>query len=728
MAVSFQQQSRVRKFIYLGIIFALFTVGLLHRRFIIEAQADYLELREVARGEAELSGAAVRLLLTGSSGLATTYLWSYALDLQEKHQFNRLKLVVDSITKLQPHFSTPWIFQSWNLAFNVAVEFDSPRDKYFYVSEGLTLLSRGERANRGRIEFDPSDPRSKIKRGNPDMRWFLGFAYQLKMGTSDENTTMRCLLDMSCINPAARDPKKFLVERGRGKEVGGPFFVDFAQKNPRLVRRLHEGLGLDPREVVQFLEDNAEVPGRFVYDNKKMEYVLRDWKDQFPILPVENTRDTVQAFNPGMAGHPGPPDPRTEQLTQETTDVFLMSRTWFEYAQLPLPPPTTEISFDKPEIDAINQRLPQRGWVIIFRGYPPRGQFYIAETLQTEGFFDDDGWNIRSWLENAKPALRWDEGDTTWPENALERVGVEPKYHSHRAWGQAFVFYKDFGEKNGIYLAPGLRADLEKKAETFRQSFNPPLAPGQTVNRPAAAFQGPLAEGFEAHTRLASVDIVLQTTNYNDFLYQAQAESAEPTVRARKWIFDAKKLRATADNPGLALELYQKAIPLWRDVALRHPRYAVVTTMQEELYGTQLDYIFDLQKQNVDSLQKTCAAALDIGRISSAFTFPGPAAEALKSTSGGYFRKARGPLEFLELYRGDAPETIQAALVVAQALAQPTPLITPSQYGMISTDYAIVRALPTLERARDWQPLITEEAIRSVRDLRHLPPLTDENP
>ena len=44
-------------------------------------------------------------------------------------------------------------------------------------------------------------------------------------------------------------------------------------------------------------------------------------------------------------------------------------------------------------------RLPQRGWVIIFRANPPRAQFYIAETLQSEGWFDEDGWYIRTWLE-----------------------------------------------------------------------------------------------------------------------------------------------------------------------------------------------------------------------------------------------------------------------------------------------------------------------------------------
>src|SRR3989442_704043 len=113
MANPFQQQARVRKFIYLGCIFGLFTVSLFHRQLVIEPEADFLELRELARGKPEITGSAVRLLLTGSSGLATTLLWANALDLQEKHQWGKLKLTVEAITRLQPHFSTPWLFQSW---------------------------------------------------------------------------------------------------------------------------------------------------------------------------------------------------------------------------------------------------------------------------------------------------------------------------------------------------------------------------------------------------------------------------------------------------------------------------------------------------------------------------------------------------------------------------------------------------------------------------------------
>src|SRR5438105_8956480 len=131
MAVSYQQQALVRKFAYTGLIVALFTVSLLHRRLVVEPEGNELLLREVSKGEVKLTDSAVRLALTGSRGLAATSLWSTAIEKQKRHEWNELDLLVSTITRLQPHFITPWLFQSWNMSFNVAVECDMPRDKYF---------------------------------------------------------------------------------------------------------------------------------------------------------------------------------------------------------------------------------------------------------------------------------------------------------------------------------------------------------------------------------------------------------------------------------------------------------------------------------------------------------------------------------------------------------------------------------------------------------------------
>src|SRR5947209_1591343 len=250
MAVPYQQQALLRKVLYTGLIVGLFTVSLLHRRLVVEPQGNNLQLREVSKGEVKLTDSAIRLALTGSRGVAVTFLWSTALEKQKRHEWNEVDLLVSSITKLQPHFITPWLFQSWNLAFNVAVECDRPRDKYFYITRGLEVLAEGERRN-----YKPPAP------GNPDMRQNMGSYYQLKVGNSDEKNTMRCLLEMSCIDPLDRAPARLWVDTDRGKKVKLDKFKEFCTQYPRLTRRLHDQLRYSsPDDIVRVLVENNAIP------------------------------------------------------------------------------------------------------------------------------------------------------------------------------------------------------------------------------------------------------------------------------------------------------------------------------------------------------------------------------------------------------------------------------------------------------------------------------------
>src|SRR5262245_11516933 len=250
MANPFSQKVRQRKFIYFALILVLLTGSLMHRKWWVEPEAVRLKLREVAKGEAELTGSAVRLTLTGSRGLAVTFLWSAALRQQERHEWNELELVTSAITKLQPYFITPWLFQGWNLAYNVSVECDRPHDKFYYVSRGLKLLAEGERRNTEQ-SADPGEPGI----GQPDLRHFIGVAYQGKFGISDEKITMRALLDMSCIDPLRRDPALFWTTDPGGRKIVDPEkLAKLCQDQPRLIRRLREHLGYtDPKQIVAFL-------------------------------------------------------------------------------------------------------------------------------------------------------------------------------------------------------------------------------------------------------------------------------------------------------------------------------------------------------------------------------------------------------------------------------------------------------------------------------------------
>src|SRR5205807_3966 len=111
MATPLQQASVRRKLIYAALIVVLFTGnafawrGLafydrepgtdrvtVHRppAFTVTARAQDLELSESDEGDPDLTGAAVRLLLTGSRGLAVTWLWHDWHQKQIHHEWNEV--------------------------------------------------------------------------------------------------------------------------------------------------------------------------------------------------------------------------------------------------------------------------------------------------------------------------------------------------------------------------------------------------------------------------------------------------------------------------------------------------------------------------------------------------------------------------------------------------------------------------------------------------------------
>ena len=130
MASPLQTTSGRRKLIYLGLILALFVANTFFVRGVaspllskdnqppswtVQAQAAKLELTEETQGDPDLVGSVIRLVLTGSRGAAVTFLWQEAIEKQKRNEWSELEVIVRSLTKLQPHFLTPWLFQSWNL-------------------------------------------------------------------------------------------------------------------------------------------------------------------------------------------------------------------------------------------------------------------------------------------------------------------------------------------------------------------------------------------------------------------------------------------------------------------------------------------------------------------------------------------------------------------------------------------------------------------------------------
>lgn len=724
MATSFQQQALYRKLIYLGIIVGLFSLSLLHKRLVIEPEALRLQLREQARGEVELTGSVVRLSLMGSRGFAACILWHMALEHQKKHQWSEFEILVRSVTKLQPHFVSPWLFQSWNLAFNVAVECDRPRDKFFYVSRGLELLAEGERRNQGTLD-DSLLPDTQALRfpGNPEMRYNLGFFYQLKIAHSDEANAMKCLFDMSCIDPINRDPDQLWSADARGKKVVDlPRFKEFCRRHPRLVRRLYEKLRCrSPKQVVNFLSDNKEVPSRFAQPDpvkaaQRIPTDLRPRRERFPILPPRVL--------------PRMPDPDTREFSEDF-DVMSAAQAWYLYAMEPLPPPSPDPGLVEPEFDPIRHRLPKMA-VHIFRTYPARAQAYMGEHRQKEGWFDDEGWVIPGWFKDLGERVA---------------VGFESKYQSGPAWHKAYEMYVDYGKETRIYLTQEQRQAMEREAELFRTTYKISPLELPTGLKPEQ-FQGAMRRSCAAHFRLYWNNYYRTSVAYDDYLGQADAERRPEVLRVRKMFHQAADLRAQAADAQV-LRVYEEALPQWVDILLKYPAYRRIFDLQQETYETQLSYLRVLQDQKATILRPLHLGLAQMSPVGSGFLPPPVYLPPLVLDKKVKFpiqvkagnrdeeriedrdvldeadirriipiRKVRGPLEFIYLFETPGREQLQLYLLGLTQGAINPPLL----FADYLRDWMLVTRIDR-DRAPHqgpWQPLLPDQAISAVRQQLNL--------
>ncbi len=713
MANPLLQQVRQRKMLYWGAVAVLFTLSLIHREFVVKPQAFRLQLRETARGEVELASSAVRLMMTGSRGIAVTLLWYNAMDKQKRGEWHELELLVKSITKLQPYFITPWLYQSWNISFNVAVECDKPRDKYYYISRGLELLSEGERRNRGTgDEGGAPDPNRIVFPGNPELRHHMGFTYQLKIGTSDERLTMRCLLELSCIDPVERDPDRFLTK----DEFGRPLiktdkFVDFCHDHPRLVRRLREQLGQDdPHVIVQFLKDHQKIPSRFHPARPGKPSELKDPLDQFPILPP----------------HEGSwPNSQIRDLTSESVDVFLICRTWYEFAQKPLPPPDPNPRATIQDYDKLRFRIPKGMMTQIFRQYPARAQVYIGETLGSEGFFDSDGWDL---------AKAFDRLDLrAGGEGTI--VGKDAKYHSRHAWDKGYEKYREFGIKNGLYLPPSEIKELNSQAALFRDTVMPDrkVKPDEMPQVQADWRTGKLGASLDAHTKLFYGASYRRMLNFDTFLYQSEAERDPVTSSARKLIFEAERMRKGRARSELMLMKYEEAWPMFLHASLKYPRFAQVRSMLDEMTEIYQRYLGETQEIHTDAFRQAALAAArmsvpplpDWREILSHQNLTTRRLYGRHESDKGEFqqlslritpiKQRTGMLDSVQFYNGaNAAEVREALFMVTQGLAL---AMNPTCASTISypdhPSYFLTRVADDVDDVPpEWLPLLTVESRR----------------
>ena len=78
--------------------------------------------------------------LGGFRGLISNFLWIRANDLQQDDKFFEAAQLATWITDLEPSFTQVWLFQAWNMAYNISVKFKDFPDRWRWVERGIELL------------------------------------------------------------------------------------------------------------------------------------------------------------------------------------------------------------------------------------------------------------------------------------------------------------------------------------------------------------------------------------------------------------------------------------------------------------------------------------------------------------------------------------------------------------------------------------------------------------
>ncbi len=134
-------------------------------------------LSQANLGEIDPASETIRLVTLGMRGVATNLLWEKANHYKKVEDWTNLSVTLEQIAKLQPNFISVWRHQAWNLSYNVSVQFDDYRDRYYYVIRGIHFLKEG-------IKYNEDHPDLLS-----DLGWFIGN----KLGRADEHVQFRRL-------------------------------------------------------------------------------------------------------------------------------------------------------------------------------------------------------------------------------------------------------------------------------------------------------------------------------------------------------------------------------------------------------------------------------------------------------------------------------------------------------------------------------------------------------
>ena len=83
------------------------------------------------------------LVLGGFRGPLVMALWQKAEEEKNAHRWEEVTTLHHMVGRLQPHFASVYIYNCWNLAYNMSAQWNSMEKKFQWVQAGLDYAKLG---------------------------------------------------------------------------------------------------------------------------------------------------------------------------------------------------------------------------------------------------------------------------------------------------------------------------------------------------------------------------------------------------------------------------------------------------------------------------------------------------------------------------------------------------------------------------------------------------------
>ena len=181
------------------LIVALLAVGVPVKERLLEERRKS-GLSEVAFTKMPAVGAASLLLMGGFRGVAVDILWLRVNALHQERRYEEEISLIELIIHLQPYYTSVWIFQGWNIAYNISVQSTDLKIQWARVKYGIEFVKRG-------LQLNPNDV---------DLLFYLAHLHAEKVHQKEEfEEAMEREMGVNNFEEAARYYKLARKAKGR---------------------------------------------------------------------------------------------------------------------------------------------------------------------------------------------------------------------------------------------------------------------------------------------------------------------------------------------------------------------------------------------------------------------------------------------------------------------------------------------------------------------------------